>query len=224
MKKILVLALTVVMIMMFLNGCSETNIEEKNSSQDVQAEENSIINTETNIETDTMKETKSGSKVESPVELSETYVVPMRAIVIDVPAYQPIEKGYTKLFIMHGQKCIALTAHKDSDATELMDAHQDAVDLFIRTFENYDTIVSLTAEEDEYVEINGVSMYRYEGVFNCSDAVGDHTDYVVGYSFIKDGVPCTLLGCVLDESQPEEMKKEIEATVDAVIQTLRSEE
>lgn len=44
------------------------------------------------------------------------------------------------------------------------------------------------------------------------------------YSFIMNGIPCNVIGSVIDKSQSPEMIAEMKATVEAMIKTVRSEQ
>ena len=161
------------------------------------------------------------------VELAQTYKVPGKNIVIDVPNYQEIEQGYTQLYILHGIKYVAVTAAKKSTATELSAAHADAFTKFKENIQNYSYVNDLTVASDSVESINGIEMYKYEGTLNCaldySNRDYSYDAYVIGYSFIMDGVPCTVTGSVIDQEQPEYMIAEMKTTVEAMIQTLRAE-
>ena len=91
-----------------------------------------------------------------------------------------------------------------------------------KNIQNYSYVNSLTVKNDSTETVNGVEVYKYEGTVNCGkDTIYDA--YVIGYSFIMDGVPCTITGSVIDQAQSQDMIDEIKATVEAMIKTLRSE-
>lgn len=151
-----------------------------------------------------------------------TYEVPDKNIVIDVPNYQKMDKGYTKIYILHGQRYVAFTAERDSTASNLAEAHEIAFEGFKECIQNYSYVNSLNVENEQTETINGIEVYKYEGTVNCGrDTIYDA--YVIGYSFIMDGVPCTITGSIIDQDQDPQMIKEMKATVEYMIQTLRSE-
>ena len=175
--------------------------------------------TQSQTENDTTKDEPSN---DNKVTLAYAYKVSGKNIVVDVPNYQEINKGFTQLYIMHGQKYVAITAAKNSSATDLNTAHDDAFAKFKENIQNYSYVNSLTVKNDSTETVNGVEVYKYEGTVNCGkDTVYDA--YVIGYSFIMDGVPCTITGSVIDQAQSQDMIDEIKATVEAMIKTLRSE-
>ena len=175
--------------------------------------------TQSQTENDTTKDEPSN---DNKVTLAYAYKVSGKNIVVDVPNYQEINKGFTQLYIMHGQKYVAITAAKNSSATDLNTAHDDAFAKFKENIQNYSYVNSLTVKNDSTETVNGVEVYKYEGTVNCGkDTVYDA--YVIGYSFIMDGVPCTITGFVIDQAQSQDMIDEIKATVEAMIKTLRSE-
>ena len=104
----------------------------------------------------------------------------------------------------------------------LKDAHRIAYDKFLQNMDNY-SFGELTITKEEYVTINGVDMYRYEGTVKEGYEGEKYDCYAIGYSFIMDGVPCTVGGAVIEEAQSEELIKEIHDTVEAMIRTLRSQ-
>lgn len=175
--------------------------------------------TQSRTENDTTKDEPSN---DNKVTLAYAYKVSGKNIVVDVPNYQEINKGFTQLYIMHGQKYVAITAAKNSSATDLKTAHDDAFAKFKENIQNYSYVNSLTVKNDSTETVNGVEVYKYEGTVNCGkDTIYDA--YVIGYSFIMDGVPCTITGSVVDQAQSQDMIDEIKATVEAMIKTLRSE-
>lgn len=166
--------------------------------------------------------TKNEPSNDDKVTLAYAYKVSGKNIVVDVPNYQEINKGFTQLYIMHGEKYVAITAAKNSSATDLETAHDDAFAKFKENVQNYSYVNFLTVKNDSTETVNGVEVYKYEGTVNCGkDTVYDA--YVIGYSFIMDGVPCTITGSVIDQAQSQDMIDEIKTTVEAMIKTLRSE-
>lgn len=186
------------------------------TNDDEQSQKNNITTSSTATET-----TSSIKSEDNNIVLSDSYKVPGKNIVVDVPDYQPMEKGFTKLYILHGVKYVAVTANKSETETELMKAHEVAFEKFKENIQNYSYVNSISIKNERKDNVNGVEVYRYEGTLNCGrDTVYDA--YVVGYSFIMDGVPCTITGSVIEQSQSDEMISEIRDTVDAMIKTLRS--
>lgn len=212
MKKILCV-IAALLFLLTMTACgNETQDENNNSSTDSNQPQTSQMDPSGNAE----------SNDDSEVVLSYSYKVPGKNIVIDVPNWQEIEKGYTQLYILHGVKYVAFTADDSVSISSLNEAHDIAFSKFKENIQNYSYVNDLTVISDSVETISGIEMYKYEGTLNCGrDTIYDA--YVIGYSFIMDGVPCTVTGSVIDQEQPEDMIAEMKATVEAMIQTLRSE-
>lgn len=152
----------------------------------------------------------------------DPHKVPGKNIYIDVPNYQEIERGYTRLFIVHDQKYVAVTANKKGDASSLTAAHASAFDKFKQSIQDDSYVNSLNITKESTETINGIEFYKYEGTLNCGhDTIYDA--YTAGFSFVLDGVACNVTGSVVDQEQPEEMIEEIRSVVEAMIPTVRSE-
>lgn len=211
MKKIFV-SLFLIMLVFFIAACGKKDIDK---------------NIDDNKTVSSISEEKNNSKnktndVANDITLPYSYKVPGKNIVIDVPNFQEMEKGFTQLYIMHGVKYVAVTAEKNSSATELATAHVDAFSKFKENIQNYSYVNSLNVTSEKTETINGIEVYKYEGTMNCGkDTIYDA--YVIGYSFIMDGVPCTVTGSVIEPSQGQDIIDEIKETVEVMIQTLRSE-
>lgn len=156
--------------------------------------------------------------------LSGTYKVPLKNIYVDVPNYQEIEQAFTELFIVHGSKYVAFTSAKMSTANNKKEAHKVAFEEFIPNMQNYEGgINSINITKSEEIKVNGIDVYSFEGTINYgTDTKFD--GYAKGYSFVLDGVPCEIIGSVIDKKQDPSTIKEISSVVDAMIKTLRTEE
>lgn len=158
------------------------------------------------------------------------YRVPTYDIYIRVPNYHPKENGCTYLLSDKNNIIIAVAAVWVAKGSTLEQAQKDVVDNYILEMKNYATIKSLTIENDEYLTINGIDMYKFEGKLNCTAEIGDYDLYTIGYTFIMDGIPCCVQGTVFNKEhpedylkpQPEEMINTTRDTVNAMIKTLRS--
>lgn len=161
----------------------------------------------------------------SNTKLSGTYNVPLKAIYVDVPNYQGIEEGYTELFIIHDSRYVAVTADRRNDtAKSAKEAHDPAFLKLKQNMQNYEGgINDITITKDEETTINGIDMYLFEGTINYgTDTKFD--GYAKGCAFVLDGVPCEIVGSVIDKSQSQELIDEISEIVDEMTQTVRSEE
>ncbi len=149
------------------------------------------------------------------------YHVPTYDIYIRVPNWHPKENGCTYLLSNNNNMIIAVAAVWVAKGSTLEQAQKDVVDNYILEMQNYAKIKNLTIEKDEYVTINGIDMYKFEGKLNCTSEIGDYDLYTIGYTFIMDGIPCCVQGTVYNEDQPEEMINTTRDTVNAMIKTLR---
>ncbi len=219
MKKTLSLVLAFLLLSACFTGCG---MQEQKPSQ-----EGSDSTKQTTVTEKVEKETNRNNKLNFETEV---YEVPMQKIVIDMPGvpYHRQEITLSMGYFIYNEQCISLTANYRSKAKNLKEAQKDCLKQYIIDIENYADIDTLTVNEEKNVTINGIEMYRFEGIFNCKRNAGDgtHKQYAVGYTFIMDGIPCSLIGTTLTRlgEQPESVEKDIEAKVDALIQTLRSEE
>ena len=188
-------------------------------------------NSKTNDDVDTNNPTENKEQVKDNTNnntdsslLSGTYNVPLKNIYVDVPNYQEIEHGYTELFIIHDLKYVSVTADRRSSANSLLEAHEIAFNKFKANMQNYEGgINSINITKSEEIKVNGIDVYSFEGTINYgTDTKFD--GYAKGYSFILDGVPCEIIGSVIDKKQDPSTIKEISSVVDAMIKTLRTEE
>lgn len=212
MKKIFALILAIILCFS-LAACGGETKEPQNENNDTSITESKNDETE-----NTEKEEQKNS-----VDLSLTYKVPMKNVYVDAPNYQEIEEGYTELFIVHESKYVAITSDRKSTATSVKDAHEIAFNKFKTNMQNYEGGVnSIVIEKEETRQINGIEVYCFEGKINYGkDNVYD--GYAKGYAFIMDGVPCEIIGSVIDDGQSSALINEISTVVDAMIKTAREE-
>lgn len=204
----------IVLIVLCLTACSETNDDTPSTIGGSQIESSEHQSEELDS---SEKESE-----ENIVELPLTHKVPLKQVVISVPKWQNIEYGYTEVYNREEKLYIAFTYDRDKTVEGVKDAHQVAWDKFLVNLRNhkYEQVV-LTKEE--IVTINDIEMYRYEGTMPYQEDGKSFVGYTVGYSFIMDGVPCTLVGSVTDPAQSDEYIKQVMDTVEAMIKTLRSQ-
>ena len=215
--------------MLTLVACGTTEGNENNSNLTqnvVEVVEEALESDITNMLEDST-ETEEVVENESGVALTNTFKVAGNDIYVDTPNWQAIEHGYTELFILNGIKYVAFSMHYDEIPSTVEEAHEIAFAKFLQNIQNYSQVNSLSIEKESTETINGIEVYRYEGTAECTN--GWNLDefyyvYMVGYSFIMDGIPCTITGSVIDKEQDPDMIDEMRDTVDAMIQTLRSEE
>lgn len=216
MKKLLCLVLAL-LLLLAMTACGNNS---KNNDETPNTESSQTQNSSSNDTTDEPNK-------DEGIKFTNSYKVPGKKIVVDVPDYQEMEKGYTQLYILHGVKYVAVTADDSVTASSLKDAHDIAFAKFKENIQNYSYVNDLKITSDSEESIAGVTVYKYEGTLNCaldySDRENSYDAYVIGYSFIMDNVPCTITGSVIDQEQSQDMIAEMKATVEAMIKTLRSE-
>lgn len=132
-----------------------------------------------------------------------------------------MQNGFLQLFSNNDDIIIDVESLWLVKGSILEQAQKDVVNKYIGAMENYAKIDNLSIEKDEYVTINGIDMYKFEGKLNCTSEIGDYDLYTIGYTFIMDGIPCCVQGTVYNEDQPEEMINTTRDTVNAMIKTLR---
>ena len=69
--------------------------------------------------------------------------------------------------------------------------------------QNYEGgINDITITKDEETTINGIDMYLFEGtIYYGTDRLFD--GFAMGCAFVLDGVPCEIVGSVIDKSQSQ---------------------
>ena len=194
-----------------VNGCMR---KKENSDK------NNTTVTETNVQD--KNNTKKEEASQTAVNLTKIYRIPAKKIYVNVPDYQEIESGFTKLYVIGRQINIAITADDTIKENALEQAHQAIFKIYVKNMQNYATIDELKIEKDSKVTVNGTEMYKFEGKLACHAETGNYELYTIGYSFVMDGIPCSIEGTVLDESQPEDMINQVRDTVNAMAKTVRN--
>lgn len=209
MKRIILISLYFIMAIS-LFACGSNN-ENKN-----------IESSEMNIKNTVQNSTTTDNIKTSNVNLTKIYNVPTYNIYMNVPDYQKIESNRSQLFVIGRQINIAVTANWKIQGTTVEQAHADIFKDYVRNLQNYAHIDELKIEKDSKLTINGIEMYKFEGKLACHAETGNYELYTIGYSFVMDGIPCSIEGIVLDESQPEDMINQVKDTVNAIAQTVRN--
>lgn len=209
MKRIILISLYFIMAIS-LFACGSNN-ENKN-----------IESSEMNIKNTVQNSTTTDNIKISNVNLTKIYNVPTYNIYMNVPDYQKIESNRSQLFVIGRQINIAVTANWKIQGTTVEQAHADIFKDYVRNLQNYAHIDELKIEKDSKLTINGIEMYKFEGKLACHAETGNYELYTIGYSFVMDGIPCSIEGTVLDESQPEDMINQVKDTVNAIAQTVRN--
>lgn len=210
MKKFTVIGLCVFMAVS-LAACGK-NVEN--------SDKNNTTVTETNVQD--KNNTKKEEASQTMVNLTEIYNVPAKNIYMNVPNYQKIESSRSQLFVIGRQINIAVTANWKIQGTTVEQAHKDIFQDYVKNMHAWAVIDELKVEKDSKVTVNGTEMYKFEGKLACHAETGNYELYTIGYSFVMDGIPCSIEGTVLDESQPEDMINQVIDTVNAMAQTVRN--
>lgn len=232
-KKGVSIILIIIIVAVLIVGVATTIILVNNSSKNETPDDTIIEITEDKNESTKKDNTssKSDPTVVDGIELDGgIYKVPTYDIYIRVPNWHPKENGCTYLLSNNNNMIIAVAAVWVAKGSTLEQAQKDVVDNYILEMQNYAKIKNLTIEKDEYVTINGIDMYKFEGKLNCTAEIGDYDLYTIGYTFIMDGIPCCVQGTVFNKEhpedylkpQPEEMINTTRDTVNAMIKTLRN--
>ena len=215
MKKTIAILICAIMALSMC-ACGSDKTENSSSGAD------SVL--ETSSESKQPEEDTSSKVDTNGVELTDTYKAPMKDIVIDLPNYQHINNGYTDMYVVGRKINIGITTARKRQANSLEEAHDSAFADYKIGVQNYAKIDELVIESDEKKTINGIEVYRFEGRLKCNSFSGPYEIYTVGYSFIMDGIPCSVEGTVVEKEQSQEYIDETRKVVDAMITTLRSEE
>lgn len=152
--------------------------------------------------------------------LTGTYKVPLNEIYVDTPNFKRLEEGYVRIFLDGGMKYVTFTCLYNNTAESLEDAHKQTIETVLIGIGDHHLITSLGDISGTTTQVNGIEAYAFEGTLiagysNLYDA------YIYGYSFIYQGFPCSILGVVMDKSQPEEEKQLVKEIVDAMMISVR---
>ena len=211
MKKLLLTLLCGTLVLGMTTGCGDkpTNTDDNKTNENNQLGEN-------------IKQEENNS-----VDLSYTHKVSSKQIYVDVPNWDSMEltkQMMTTVYKIQGSKYVAIT-DIDKQVNSLSEAYQATFDVFKANMYRYHPINSISITSEKTEKINGLEVYRFEGTMNCrkpDDTSSNYDAYVVGYSFVINGVPCSIIGSVQDVKQEQSMIKEMKATVEAMIKTVRN--
>lgn len=209
MKRIILISLSLI-VAISLVACGSNN-ENKN-----------IESSEMNIKNTVQNSTTTDNIKTSNVNLTKIYNVPTYNIYMNVPNYQEIEIARSEFFVIGRDINIVVTPNWKIQGTTVEQAHKDIFQDYKKNMQNYATIDELKVEKDSKLTINGIEMYKFEGKLACHAETGNYELYTIGYSFVMDGIPCSIEGTVLNKSQPEDMINQVRDTVNAIAQTVRN--
>lgn len=226
MKKIITLLLAMVIAGTCLTACNGKDKQTGNGK----GETTEVNSNQTDKTAETTKEEAETEETKNELfrSLSHRIFGDDTTIYLSVPDWPEVEKGYTTLFILDGIEYIAVTGNRDGENDEsvissLSTAHECAFDNFVGAIQNRSKVKSLTVTSESTETINGIEVYRYEGVLNVDDESMPEV-YACGYSFVYEGIPCNITASVIDETQDQEMIDELKTLVEAMIPTIRTVE
>lgn len=209
MKRIILISLSLI-VAISLVACGSNN-ENKN-----------IESSEMNIKNTVQNSTTTDNIKTSNVNLTKIYNVPTYNIYMNVPNYQEIEIARSEFFVIGRDINIVVTPNWKIQGTTVEQAHKDIFQDYKKNMQNYATIDELKVEKDSKLTINGIEMYKFEGKLACHAETGNYELYTIGYSFVMDGIPCSIEGTVLNKSQPQDMIDNVRDTINAMAQTVRN--
>lgn len=160
-----------------------------------------------------------GDKTESL--LSGTFKVARKDIYVDVPNYNSIEEGYTQIYLDGSSKYVTFTCLKVEEASNVQDAHDKAFECFKSGIDSHHHINEEQNLQTEETSVNSIQVLKFEGTVSVGrNPVYDA--YTYGYSFVYDGLPCAIIGVVMDETQPEDDQALVKEIVDEMMKTVRN--
>ena len=155
--------------------------------------------------------------------LSHSYQFPRHNIFIDIPDFNDIESGYTRIYKDGDSKYIAFSCFIDNVASGAKEAFDVSYPMFKNNVKSWHRIKGDPVLTESSVEINGITTHKIVGTVECG--ITTSTDcYIYGYSFIFEDVPCSIIGVVSDKAQPQEEIDELTAIVDAMMESVRNEQ
>lgn len=212
MKKFISILLTLSLIIAFA-GCSNSN-----SNNDVQNNDSG-----NSVNTDAATE-NNGSDLGDIFNTSKVLVgtkkVPLKNIYFDTPEMHYIESGYVNIYLDNYDKYVTFVRNEDCEVPATAKGAFDCTfQIFINGVSNCDSLYELGEITEKNTTINGIDVYAFEGEISTDD---DLYEYIKGYTFIFEGLPCAIYGVVMDENQPQEDIDYISEVVDEMMKSVRN--
>ena len=154
--------------------------------------------------------------------LTGTYKVPLQEIYVDTPAFNMIESGFSRLFMVNDEKYATFTCLYEETGTNAKEAFTTTFDKLKENLFGYHQVNELNEVEESNVNVNGIETYSIKGTVNCGTE-NKYDAYIYGYSFVFGGYPTSIIGIVEDQAQAQEDIDEITSIVDAMMKSVRSE-
>ena len=220
-KKLSILMI-VFFLMITLISCNTGKTKNNTlSEKDITTESIDEIGDEMNTKSD--KHSDDVTSHEISELLSHTYQFPRHNIFIDIPDFNDIESGYTRIYKDGDSKYITFSCFIDSMASGAKEAFDVSYPMFKNNVKSWHRINKETFTSTELVEINGISAQKVIGTVEYG-ALDKYDCYLYGYGFIFEGVPCAIIGVVSDIAQPQEEIDSLMAIVDAMMESVRNEQ
>ncbi len=216
---------TLIIMMFIWNLCSCGKDSDKTSQEMDNHETASVIEDKnkasetaiSNAESDVIQDDEN---VDSDL-LAGTYKVPLHDIYVDIPNYNLIEEGYTRLFFESGQKYVTFTCLYEEVCDNITTAHEKTIDIFMKSVYDHHFVNNVEVRNDTTVMVNNIETYQYEGIV-VAGREELYDAYLYGYSFVFEGFPCSIVGVVIDREQPEEEQQLVKEIVDEMMKSVRN--
>ena len=170
------------------------------------------------------EETKTEEKKEEEKEdglLVGTNQVTLENIYYDTPNMHYIESGYADIYIDNYDKFVTFFC----DWEKTVDSPKGAHDVLFQSYKdsvmNHAFLNELGEIKEKNITVNGIDVYTFEGTINAG-LRASRDEYIKGYTFIFEGLPCAIYGVVMDENQPQEDIQYISDVVDAMMKSVRN--
>ena len=213
MKKLLVIVLTLCMILS-LSACGNT--DKKDNAANTNSGINSTIQGETNSETSDKKQD------ENKINLMYTFEDPSKPVVFDYPNLKCIEEGTSRIF--KNSKYVMVYC-RDSGNCDLKDIPNTLSEKFGRAVNTHieGSFSTFNLTETKNIQINGIDVLLAKGSLVATYDSGNKINLpLCGYTFAKDEMIYELIA-ILSEETNDVNQKEMEQTIEAMINTLRED-
>lgn len=150
-----------------------------------------------------------------------------RYVYISTPAdrnYTEREKGFIEMFTDYEKRMItvsSLRGERYKDDT-LEGVYKKVIEHEKLGLSAYWDIGEATYTQQDKMTINGIEMLRCEGTIK-NDYGGIYDAYIIGYYFLIEDTPCSVIGFVKDKEQPQDIINEVRDYVDGMVKTIRIE-
>jgi len=224
MKKVLLIVLTMYLVFSFC-GCGNNDAKTNNPTSSVADDDKNLVTqTDENLVTQTDENPVNNDDISDDldVDLLYTFEDPSKPVVFDYPNMKCVEEGTSRIF--KNSKYVIVYC-RDSGNCNLEDIPNSLSEKFYNStdihltapFDSFDIkdTNSLKIKDQELLQIGGcVVVKRGDGTLVNLP--------MKGYTFVKDDAIFELIA-VLSEESNDENQVEMEATIDAMINTLREE-